>query len=221
VLPNANAETVGYGLYSYAILTSKSERSSAFLEQIFTNVRNIQQTAAKRNQVNIFYIPIQSSKAMSAKSLLASTTHLKKPEKDITKTFMDEFYDLTLAQQILDHLCSRPPDFMQTMCGGDLSGGPYILTYPMPASEYDPIPPPYLFFDLTNLNAKTFGEIIAAFKERVRKDDVSDNLRLISLRLRVLSVVLTAADWINPVGAAVADIIHSEKPSAAKSPGIP
>ena len=205
LLPTAEAEKPGYGLYSYAILTSPSERSATFLAQIFTNIRSIQGTAAKAEQVNIFYIPIRADKQTAFSSLSRSSNN----SEMVAKVFAPEFYDFKMAQGILDHLCSTPPPFMHDVCAGDLSGGPYILTYPGPVSKYQEVPPPYLFFDLTNLNERAFAELIAAFKARV-KGDLDNNTRLISFRLRILSIALTAADWINPVRAAVADIIHSD-----------
>jgi hypothetical protein len=211
VLPTAEAEKPGYGLYSYAILTSQSERSSAFLEQVFTNIRSIGGIAATPIQTNIFYIPIQADKQGVLETIVKPSVSANLVARD----FVQKFYDFKIAQGILDHLCSKPPKFMQDVCAGDLSGGPYILTYPHPIGKDVEVAPPYLFFDLTNLNERAFAELIASFKARV-KGDLNDDTRLISFRLKVLSITLTAADWINPVRAAVADIIHSDTPSPTK-----
>jgi len=46
----------------------------------------------------------------------------------------------------------------------------------------------------------------------LKRDDISDQARIRTLRLMILDIALTAADWVNPVEKAIADIVHS--PSA-------
>jgi hypothetical protein len=62
-LPQLGKEEAGYGLYSYAVLTSDSDKSSAFLGEVFKSIPAIEDTAAQRIQLNIFYIPIKEAKS--------------------------------------------------------------------------------------------------------------------------------------------------------------
>ncbi len=62
-LPELGKEEAGYGLYSYAVLSSNSDRSAAFLAEVFKSIPSIQETAAKRAQLNIFYVPIKKEKS--------------------------------------------------------------------------------------------------------------------------------------------------------------
>ena len=71
--------------------------------------------------------------------------------------------------------------------------------------------PPYLFIDLSNVHERAFGEFIAAYKEQVKRNDFSDLERIDTFRLRVLSIILTAADWVGPIKGAVADTVHLVK----------
>jgi hypothetical protein len=91
--------------------------------------------------------------------------------------------------------------------------GPYILTYAKPASGLEPVPPPFLFVDLSNINPHAFPEFISAFKAIVKQDDVTDDAKLHSLRLKLLNIFLNAADWVPQAKRAVVDIVH-----AAESP---
>jgi hypothetical protein len=63
--------------------------------------------------------------------------------------------------------------------------------------------------DLSNVHAQAFGEFIAAFRAQVKRDDITDQARIRTLRLTILDVALTAADWVSPVEKAIADIVHS------------
>jgi hypothetical protein len=94
------------------------------------------------------------------------------------------------------------------LCAGDLSRGPYLFTYARPLSNLSPVPPPYLFVDLSPVHERAFSEFIAAYKAQVKRTDYTDQERIETFRLRLLSIVLTAADWVGPAGTAVADILH-------------
>jgi hypothetical protein len=89
-----------------------------------------------------------------------------------------------------------------------LSRGPYVFTYRHPASTLSPVPPPYLFLDLSSVHERAFGEFIAAYQAQVKRTDYTDLERIDNLRLHLLSIVLTAADWIDPIKGAIANILH-------------
>lgn len=70
------------------------------------------------------------------------------------------------------------------------------------------MPPPYLFLDLSGVHEHAFSEFIAAYKEQIKRTDYTDLGRIDNLRLRLLNIVLTAADWVDPIKGAIADILH-------------
>ena len=123
-------------------------------------------------------------------------------------TYVLAIFDYSLASKLLAQICDSPSEKIQDICSTDLSRGPYLFTYPNPASALSPAPPPYLFVDLSGVHERAFGEFVAAYKEQVKRSDFSDLERIDNLRLRVLSIVLTAADWIDPIKGAIADTIH-------------
>jgi hypothetical protein len=102
------------------------------------------------------------------------------------------------------------------VCEGDLSRGPYIFAYAKPASKVTPVPPPFLFMDLSDVHERAFPEFIAAFKAQVKREDISDRAKIDTLRLKLVSIVLTAADWLVPMQKPVADIVHSASGQSEK-----
>ena len=75
-------------------------------------------------------------------------------------------------------------------------------------SSLSPVPPPYLVLDLSGTHVGAFREVITAYQEQVKRPNYPDRERIDTLCLRVLSIVLTAADWITPTTSAMADILH-------------
>ena len=114
-----------------------------------------------------------------------------------------------MARALLDHVCNPPDPSVLKLCNGDLSRGPYIFTYASPASKMEPVPPPFLLVDLSDVHERAFGELLAAFQAQVKREDIADQAKIRTMRLNILQVVLTAADWVSPVQKAIADIVHS------------
>lgn len=199
-------ETPGYGLYSYAILPSGSDRATRFLAEVFREIPAIGDTSAKPSQLNIFYVPLRKEKEADLTTMRETLGHdAAKRGAEYTKSF----YDYRMARGLLNHICNPPDPSVLDLCNGDLSRGPYIFTYASPASHIEPVPPPYLFVDLSDVHERAFGEFLAAFQAQVKRDDITDQARIQTLRLRVLNIALTAADWVGPVQKAVADIARS------------
>src|SRR5258708_7942385 len=206
LLSELGKEHEGYGLYSYAILPADMQRSAIFLAELFKEIPAINQTGARPAQLNIFYVPLQKDRERDFATLTqASRTNWEKMGADYSRSF----YDYRIARALLDHVCNPPADSIRPLCEGDLSRGPYIFTYASPASSMNSVPPPFLFVDLSNVHEQAFGEFIAAFRAQVKRDDITDQARIKTLRLTILNVALTAADWVNPVEKAIADIVHS------------
>ncbi|MFO1102346.1 MAG: hypothetical protein U1E20_05520 [Methylocystis sp.] len=204
------AETAGYGLYSYVILPRPSERAVAFLREIVGHFPAASNVTEAKQRINILYLPTKaSSRGQPAFPADAETAALT--------SFLDRSYDFGMAQGLLFHLCDRPAPAVAQLCANDLSGGPYILTYATKISDLSPLPPPFLFVDLTNVRPRAFSLFVAAYAAQVKRPDFSDGARLSDFRLQLANIVLTAADWVQPVSAAVADIAHFAE--AAKSGG--
>lgn len=123
--------------------------------------------------------------------------------------YAKHFYDYTMSRALLDHLCVSPAEEIKAACESDLSRGPYIFAYAKPASKVTPVPPPFLFMDLSDVHERAFPEFIAGFRAEVKREDITDGAKIKTLRLKVLNIVLTTADWLVPVRKAVADIVYS------------
>jgi hypothetical protein len=206
-LEELGTEQPGYGLYSYAILVDASDRSAAFVAEVF-KFPPIAKTGAKRSQLNIFYLPIKPGRSDDFVALSSST--MNDPVK-FAAEYSKSLYDYKLSRTIVDHVCNAPTNAIRDLCQGPMSKGPYILTYAKPASSLEPVPPPYLFVDLSDVNQSAFPEFMSAFREQVKQQDVTDGAKLHSLRLEFLTLVLTTADWISPVKKTIADIVHLAK----------
>jgi hypothetical protein len=199
-------EAEGYGLYSYAILPMYSERATQFLGELFRSVPSIKDTSARPDQLNIFYVPLLKEKEVEYSKLLESRGG--DPTK-LAAEYGQSFYDYRMARALLNHVCNPPDDSLRDLCSGGLSGGPYLLTYAAPASQMEPLPPPFLFVDLSLVEARGFAELLDAFKAQVKREDISDRARIDTLRLKVLQYVMQASVTIGPVEEAVGKIIHA------------
>jgi len=199
-------EVEGYGLYSYVILPSDSNRAALFLSEVFKDIPSIGDTSAKPSQLNALYVPLRKDKQDDFAAML------KKPGRDAAKLgaeYTKTFYDYKIARALLGHVCNPPDPSVRDLCDGEMARGPYIFTYASPASKIEPVPPPFLFVDLSDVHERAFGEMLAAFQSQVKREDISDQARIHTMRLRILQVALTAADWVSPVQKAVADIVRT------------
>jgi hypothetical protein len=158
-LSEVGEEKLGYGLYSYVLITSYSNKSVALLDEIFKAIPNVKDTGALPNQINILYVPFlkeqENEFVVAAKSI--GTLGAK---------YAQSFYNFQMARTILDHLCNRPADVLSRLCGGDLSRGPFIFTYEKPASTFEPVEAPYLFVDLRDVHERAFAEFVSFINSR-------------------------------------------------------
>jgi hypothetical protein len=218
-LREVGGEQKGYGLYSYVLIPAASQASAALLNEIFEVIPDIRSTGASPSQLNILYIPFRYGKD-------ADFARAQATRSNLSIIYLDAFYDYQMARAILNNLCNPPAAKIVELCQSDLSRGPFIFTYAEPASKLAPIEPPYLLVDLREVHPRAFPEFVSAFQAQVKSEDVTGGARLHTLRLKILNMVLTAADWTTPVQKAVADIAHSvvsEAPvtrkNGAPSPG--
>ena len=209
VLQELGKEESGYGLYSYAVTGSDSIRSAAFLSQVFQSIPAVENTAADRAQINILYVPLKKDKVQK----FADGVRVAFTDRNYSKLgteYSRSLYDYKMARAILNHICNPPAEPVREVCSGDMSRGPYIFTYAKPASSLEPVPPPFLLVDLSEVHQQAFGEFVSAFKAQVKREDVTDGARINSLRLKLLDIVLKASDWVSPIQKSIADIVHSE-----------
>lgn len=204
-LRGLGSEAPGYGLYSYGILTAASPRSGAFLAEIFKSMLSIG-AAETRAQLNVFYIPTKKDKVSDLRALVGAS---RDDQTKMAARYSEAMYDYNTARAILVHLCNPPPKPMTVLCKGPMSRGPYILAGARPASSLEPVPPPFLFVDLSDINPHAYPEFISAFRAVVKQEDVTDDAKLHSLRLKVLNLALTPADWTSKVKRSVVDIAHA------------
>lgn len=202
-LNEVGEEKPGYGLYSYVLITSYSNKSVALLNEIFKVIPNVKSTGALPKQINILYIPFLKEKEREFAAAQSSST--------LGTTYAQSFYNFQMARTILAHLCNPPADVLSRLCEGDLSRGPFIFTYEKPASAFEPIQAPYLFVDLRDVHEHAFAEFVSAYQQQVKSEDVNSGERLNTLRLKLLNLALNAADFVKPIPDALADAIHLSK----------
>jgi hypothetical protein len=195
-------EKDGYGLYSYVLFPHASVRARAFAEALFATTGAAGESLIEPESINILYLPTHALEAD-----LPSSRSAGGPEA-LASLVVDRAYNYALARALLARICTAPAEPVADLCAGDLARGPYLFTYARPLSNLSPVPPPYLFVDLSPVHERAFSEFIAAYKAQVKRTDYTDRERIETFRLRLLSIVLTAADWVGPAGAAVADILH-------------
>ena len=205
-LKGLGREAPGYGLYSYGVLTVASPRSAAFLNELFKSIPSIGDARAAKSQLNIFYIPTKSGTVIDLAALVETS---RGDQTKMAVRYSEAMYDYKMARAILNHLCSPPAKAMTSVCKGPMSGGPYILANARPASTLEPVPPPLLFVDLSDVNPRAYPEFISAFRAAMKQEDTTDDAKLHSLRLKVLNVALTAGDWTPNAKKSIVDIVHA------------
>lgn len=195
-LTSPGGEDEGYALYTYVILdgdtNTRSEggrRNQALLDAIVEAaaipgeaVRSPgEPTVIRRQECNIFYIPLTQKELPQFASPLA-------------------LYNLPLAQQLV-------AGFVQYMQGDqDLSqrlqySSPFLVSVPVPLTELNSRRTAMLVADLTSTSPKKMRQVVAAFRQPQTANvvDEVDRFRLIRLALfdgvlplKYVSIVKTA-----------------------------
>ena len=194
-----------YGLYSYILFPSSTDRARRFLEKFFASTSIWGKSELPPERLNLVFVPVGPQTSARLTELISSSGG--SPTNSVA-TEVYNSYNYDLARDLLAQFCGKPAAEVRDLCATDLSRGPYIFTYPRPASDVSSVTPPYLFVDLSEVHERAFDEFIAAYKAQVREEDYTAKKRLKALRLALVSIVLTAADWVDPVTKSVTDIIH-------------
>jgi hypothetical protein len=192
-LYRSSIEKARYGLYSYLLLPAPGARSEQLLQEVFRTTSYVDLGGISTQQLNILYLPVR---AAAVPQLLPIVRYGGAPN---AADFASQYYDYSLARSLLSRLCQSPVGSAATLCRTDLSLGPYIVTYPQPASAVDPLPKPYLLVDLSAVPPEAFGELVSAYKQQVQGPDFAGGERVNTLRLRLLNIFLTAADVLKPL----------------------
>jgi len=193
------------GLYSYVLLPVHSPRADRILEELFKTTSFVELSGISLGNLNLIYLPTRTDKLSG---LIPVVSDGSAPP---VSSFATEFYDYALARKLLSQICTAPAEAIRDVCATDLSRGPYLFSYSHPISALSLVPPPYLFVDLSSVHELAFGEFVSAYKEQIKRSDYTDLKRIDNLRLRLLSIVLTAADWTTPIKGAIAEILHVAK----------
>lgn len=204
-LTKLGGETAGYGLYSYAIAPADTKRNIAFLRAIFASTHPAQIFGPDKSHINILYIPLIAGKEAEFAKLKSSAAA---DGSDFAGKYMQSFYDESIALTVLDRVCASATGDVRSLCQSDTSEGPFLFTYEQPVTARDAVPPPYLIVDLREVHQRAFPVFISRFKEQIKSDNFAAGERLRGLDLRLLSIVLTAADWVNPIRHSVGEIVH-------------
>jgi hypothetical protein len=202
---SAEAETAGYGLYSYVILLDSTDRSQFLVNTILDSTPDASGLAWSKSQINLLLIPMkQTSRDLcQVVSIYQQDDCVRLRVSDIKS------YDRSFARTFLYRICSKPTPDMSEFCHSSFGRGPFLFTYFGPTSKLQSVPPPYLFIDLSSVDQNAFGEYVTAYKDQIKSEDITDNSKINTLRLRVLSLILSATGIINPAQKAIAQIMHA------------
>jgi hypothetical protein len=183
-------ERIGYGLYTYVLLTpARADRNKAVIDAIEKYTPNVAAFDDDISRVNVIYVPSKS------------------PKEDAAALNATE-YDFDRSRSLIAIICAMPSDKIDRICKGGLSLGPYMFTYTSPLNKQVKLSPPVLFVDLTPIQEGAFATFIDAYKEQIKSKDISDGQKIQSLYIKILNIIETAKLWVNPIENATGDVIH-------------
>ena len=211
-LYNSGSEASGYGLYSYVILMGFGDRDRAFVKSIVESTPGAEGLPWPHAQINLLLFPIKQSAATQC-APLSTDVRMNCIQTQLNDT---SNYDYNSARTFLYKVCNSAVDNMKNFCASAFGRGPFLFTYSHPASKLSNIPPPFLFVDLSTVDDGAFSEYLEAYKSQVKREDITDGSRINTVRLKILSLILSGAGIINPVEKALADILHVSGQSAGK-----
>ena len=199
-LSKTGSEPKGYGLYSYALFPARSPRADAFLEALFARTGAASESEIKPANLNIIYLPVSLDLESGVGAFMWDPDN---PDPGLAA----KAYAYPKARMLLAQICLVPAEGVRDLCAGDLSRGPYLLTYSKPSSALETVPPPYLVLDLSGVHHKAFANFIAAYKAQVKRTDYTDRERIDAFNLVLLNVTLHASDVVSPVVESVKDLV--------------
>jgi hypothetical protein len=205
-LTKPGGEEAGYGLYSYVIAPGHTTRNAELLRTIMKQVAPVENTGHDKSEINVLYIPVKPAEQKAFDKL---KTAVFSDSADGFDADVLSLYDQAMALELLHRICSAAAGDIEKLCLSDTSQGPFLFTYARPVTDLQNVPPPYLIVDLRPVHERAFPVFVSKFMEQVKRPDFADGERIHSFQLSLLSIILKAADWIEPVQNAVAGIVHS------------
>ena len=193
-----------FGLLTYVLFVAPNIRNATFFRELgrSTPIGESYEEETKPF-LHIFYVPVRNR-------IKASDYLEKQPQDSLALGSIrgrHSYYDFPFSLDFHVRYCASPTNQDTTPCR--TSGqGPYLLTTTQPPNRLNTAPSPTLLLDLSHVHEEAFGEFIQAIKEQVMRPDFTDRRKLETLRLRLLSVILTAADVVVPIKNGVESILH-------------
>jgi hypothetical protein len=197
-------EDKNFGLFTYVLFVAPNVRNAAFFEALAESTPiGGRYKAQTKPYLHIFYVPVHNR--------IQATNYIENQPPDSPALGSirghHSYYDFPFSSDLRVRYCASPTNLNTARC--PRSGqGPYLLTTTQPLSRLDTVPSPTLLLDLSNVHEKAFGEFIRGIKEQVMSPDFTDRRKVETLRLRLLSVILTAADVVVPIKKGVESILH-------------
>lgn len=209
------SEAPGYGLYSYVILRNQSKRSVALLKQIFRKVRNVATVSEQASKTNIIYVP--STRKKASKELVNSYENEANIWKFISSSSKNiASYNFEISKQLIDAICDKPLNEVNSLCLGDKNSGPYLITYASKIGNMRPLPPPFLLVDLTQVDESAFDTLVSCYLDQVQADKFDDRSKIDTFRNKLLTLILRSASSLEPISAALLGIVHQVNAADSK-----
>lgn len=167
-------EVQGYGLYTYVLFPRPTTKVRALIEVLLSQATAVNDTDVNlRKHINLVYVPT------------AGGVKLKQPA--------DDKYDFDHGEKILFDICRGKVSELQALCDKAWGEGPFLFTYVRPIAPQSELDPPYLFVDLSDWPVSTYPEVIAAYRDQVKRADYTDRERIENYRLVILKFLQIAA----------------------------
>jgi len=202
-------EDADYGLFTYIVFNGKHSRNSKFLERVLASTNRASEAfqAKIKQGLHIFYLPVKNR--LSAEFSLPGDGDDDQfiDQAPLAKRLMASNYDPGFATDLFVRFCQSATQVNNSDCR--LSGqGPYLLTMAQPLSHTNSIRQPSLLLDFSHVEEEAFGEFIQAFKDQALGPEFPDARKVETMRLRILQVIVKAANFIEPTGKGIKGILE-------------
>ena len=203
-------------LYSYALFPQATPRAEAFLANLLETTGDAQSAGLAPTRLNVLYLPVQEAKVVE--HFVAAP---RRTAAENARLLAREVYDYPRARAMLGGLCAATSRPLARFCAREPVRGPYVASFRVPVSQRlsdgQGAPVPVLLLDMSDVHEGAFATILAKYKDQVRRPNLPEAETINSLKEKLLSITLEAADLIVPVRKAIAEMIETAE--AADSAG--
>jgi hypothetical protein len=196
----ATRPPAGYGLYTVLLTRTANRNTVKLLSELFATTGSAGEAMIARENLNLITIPVKS--ATDAAQVLASARN----EADAAATaVMERTYDFNHAALLMASVC-RPDRGAAVMkaCGSAAPDGPLLVTAQLPMDGSSVPGQRLLIVNLSTTPPEAIGEVLAAYRRQILREDFADRSELDGWRLRVLNHVLDAAHLLPGISKAYA-----------------